>query len=104
MEKGLAWSSIAISGVLLILFVLDMTAGTPFGGRWRLVDIIGAISCALVLYMSFDVLKDLGFPGLGGGKKKAAREEPPAEAPSPEEKSKEEKAKEEPPVKKKAAK
>lgn len=80
MEKWLGWGSIAVAGLLLVLFVLDLVAGTPFGGRWNVVDILGILSCALVVYMSFDVLKDLGFPGLGYKKKRASRESPAAEA------------------------
>jgi hypothetical protein len=80
MEKWLGWGSIGLSGLLLILFVLDFLAGVPFGGRWKHVDIIGILACALVVYMSFDVLKDLGFPGLSFGKSDQKTKKPSTDA------------------------
>ena len=60
MEKWLCWGAMGVSGGLLLLFVLDLvTLKIPFGGLSRLVDILGAISCALVLFLSWDAFKDL---------------------------------------------
>lgn len=60
MEKWLCWGSLGVSGVLLLLFLLDLFLKIPFGGlgRW-VVDIIGALACGLVAYLSWDALKDL---------------------------------------------
>ncbi len=58
MEKGLCWTSLGISGLLLILFMLDLILKMPFGGLNRLVDILGALSCALVLYLGWDAFRD----------------------------------------------
>jgi hypothetical protein len=62
MEKWLCWSSIGVAGVLLVLFLLDIAVGFPFGGGASLfipIDIIGILACALVLYLSWDALRDL---------------------------------------------
>jgi hypothetical protein len=63
MEKWLCWASMGVSGLLLILFLLDLIIRIPFGGfggigLGRVVDILGLVSCVLVLYMSWDALRD----------------------------------------------
>ena len=58
MEKWLCWGSMGVSGVLLVLFLLDLFTRIPFGGLSRFVDILGVLSCGLVLYMSWDAGKD----------------------------------------------
>lgn len=58
MEKWLCFGSMGIAGLLLLLFVLDVVAGFPFG-RTIVVDIFGAIISGLVLYLAFDAFKDL---------------------------------------------
>jgi hypothetical protein len=64
MEKWLCWSSLVVAALMLLLFVLDLIAGVPFGGStlsgMTLVDIIGTLMSALLLYMSFDALRGLG--------------------------------------------
>ena len=64
MEKWLCWGSLVVAALMLLLFVLDLIAGVPFGGStlsgMTLVDIIGILMSALLLYMSFDALRGLG--------------------------------------------
>ena len=60
MEKWLCWGAMGISGCLFILFVLDVvTKSIPFGGLSVTVDILGALACALVIYLGWDASKDL---------------------------------------------
>lgn len=59
MEKWLCWGSLGISGLLLLLFLLDMIIGIPFGGIDVIVNIIGIIACGLVGYLAFESFKDL---------------------------------------------
>ena len=59
MEKWLCWASMGVSGGLLVLFVLDIAIGMPFGGLSRVVDIIAVLACGLVLYLGWDAFKDL---------------------------------------------
>ncbi len=59
MEKGFCWASMGVSALLLVLFVLDLIIKQPFGGLSRLVDILGILSCALVLYLGWDAYKDV---------------------------------------------
>jgi hypothetical protein len=64
MEKWLCWASMGISGLLLLLFILDLVAGFPFGisrvdGIGMVIDIFGVIACGIVLYLGWDAAKDL---------------------------------------------
>ena len=58
MEKWLCWGTLGASGLLLLLFLLDVVLKIPFGGLSRVVDILGLISCGIVLYLAWDALKD----------------------------------------------
>jgi len=59
MEKWLCWGSIGLSGVLLILFLLDMILGIPFGGIGWLINILGVLACGLVGYLGWESYKEL---------------------------------------------
>ncbi len=59
MEKWFCWGAMGTSGLLLILFVLDLVIKIPFGGLSLMVDILSAIGCALVAYLGWDALRDL---------------------------------------------
>jgi hypothetical protein len=58
MEKWLCWGTLGLSGLLLLLFLLDLVLKIPFGGLSRVVDIFGVIACAIVLYLGWDAFKD----------------------------------------------
>jgi hypothetical protein len=59
MEKWLCWGSMGVAGVLLLLFALDLAIAIPFGGISMPVDICSILACALVLFLSWDALRDL---------------------------------------------
>jgi hypothetical protein len=59
MEKWLCWGSMGVAGLLLLVFVLDMAIGIPFGGTWKPVDVISIVACGLVLYLAWDALRDI---------------------------------------------
>jgi hypothetical protein len=59
MEKWLCWGSMGVSGLLLLLFLIDILLKFPFGGLSIIVNILGILSCAIVLYLSWDAFKDL---------------------------------------------
>jgi hypothetical protein len=58
MEKWLCWISMGVSGLLLVLFLLDLIIAFPFGGLNRVVDIVTVISCGIVLYLGWDAFRD----------------------------------------------
>lgn len=59
MEKWMCWGALGASGVVFILFLLDLFIAFPFGGISKAVDILAIIACGLVAYVSWDALRDL---------------------------------------------
>src|SRR5262249_29929485 len=60
MDKWLCWASMGGAGLLLLLFVLDITPlALPFGGISVVVDIIGILASGLVLYLAWDASREL---------------------------------------------
>ena len=59
MEKWMCWGSMGVAGLLLLLFLLDVFLGIPFGGVSIFVDIVAVLACGIVLYLAFDALRDL---------------------------------------------
>jgi hypothetical protein len=59
MEKGLCWASIGVSGLMLLLFLLDMLVKFPFGGMSVVVDIISILASGVVGFLAWDAMRDL---------------------------------------------
>ncbi len=60
MEKWLCWGAMAVSGLMLVLFILDITPlKFPFGRTNIFIDLLGVIACGVVGYLGWDALKDL---------------------------------------------
>lgn len=59
MEKRLCLASMGVAGFVLLLFILDLATGFPFSQVSALVDILGALTSGLVLYLSYDAYKDV---------------------------------------------
>lgn len=59
MEKWLCFGSLGVAGLLLLLFLLDLILGFPFGGASIWVDIFGILACGVVLYLAYDAFRDL---------------------------------------------
>jgi hypothetical protein len=60
MEKRLCWASLAVAGLMLLLFLPDLIFKFPFGqGISRSVDIVVVISAVILGYLSWNALRDL---------------------------------------------
>lgn len=61
MEKKLCIASLCVAGLLLVLFILDIATGYPFGGgsTFMTIDIVGILAGGLLAYLSWNALKDL---------------------------------------------
>lgn len=59
MEKWFCWGSLGVAGVLLLVFLLDLIIGIPFGRLDIFVSILGILGCGLVGYLAWDAFKDL---------------------------------------------
>jgi hypothetical protein len=59
MEKWLCWGSLGVAGLMLLLFLLDVFTGFPFGGISVTVDIFTILASAVLVYLAYDALRDL---------------------------------------------
>jgi hypothetical protein len=59
MEKWLCFGSMGIAGLLLLLFLLDIFLGFPFGKISIAVDVFGILASGVVLYLAYDAYRDL---------------------------------------------
>ena len=59
MDKWLCWVSMGVAGLLVLLFLLDMIIGFPFGGISPAINIVCMLASALVLYLGYDAFRDL---------------------------------------------
>lgn len=61
MDKKLCIASMAVGGVMLLVFLLDLIVGFPFGGSGPFVyiDIIGILCSAVVLYLGFHAWREV---------------------------------------------
>lgn len=60
MEKILCYSSLAVAILVLLMFLLDLVLGVPFGGGpFMLVDVLGVLAAGIVVYLAINVMKDL---------------------------------------------
>ena len=59
MEKWMCWAALGVAGVVLILFLLDLAIGMPFGKISPFADIVAIVACGLVGYVSWEAMRDL---------------------------------------------
>ena len=59
MDKWLCWGSMGVSGLLLLLFLLDLFVSIPFGGISKVVDVFGILASRIVLFLAIDAFRDL---------------------------------------------
>jgi hypothetical protein len=58
MEKWMCLATIAVSGLLLVVFALDLAMGIPFGKLSPLVDILSIVASALVAYLGWESFRE----------------------------------------------
>lgn len=60
MEKGMCYAALGVAAIMLLVFLMDLLTGSPFGGDpFAVVDVFGIIASALVGYLGFNALKDV---------------------------------------------
>jgi len=60
MEKRLVYGALGIAVLMLLLFMLDMVAGIPFGGGpFVTVDVFGILASGIVVYLAWNAKRDL---------------------------------------------
>ncbi|MDB5307068.1 MAG: hypothetical protein JWO38_1270 [Gemmataceae bacterium] len=60
MEKGLCYGALGVAVLMLLLFLVDIIAGFPFGGSpFAVVDVFGILASAIVAYLAWNASRDL---------------------------------------------
>ena len=60
MEKGLCYGALGIAALMLVVFLLDLVAGVPFGGSpFAVVDVFGVIASGVVGSLAWNASRDL---------------------------------------------
>ena len=61
MDKKLCIGSMAVAGVMLVLFLLDLFVSIPFGGTgpFTYIDIFGIIASGVLFYLAFSAWRDV---------------------------------------------
>ncbi len=60
MDKKLCIGALVVAGVMLLLFLLDLIVGLPFGGgSFLAIDIIGLLASGILIYLAASTLREL---------------------------------------------
>jgi hypothetical protein len=60
MEKKLCIGALAVAGVMLLLFLLDLFVHVPFGGGgFTSIDVIGVLASGILAYLGYSAYRDV---------------------------------------------
>jgi len=59
MEKWMCLATMGVSGLLLVLFLLDLILSIPFAGVSKPLDVILAVACGFAVYLGWDAYQDV---------------------------------------------
>jgi len=60
MEKGLCYGALGVSGLMLLIFLLDMFFSFPFGGSYFIaMDVFGVLASGIVGYLAYNTFREL---------------------------------------------
>ena len=60
MAKAMCYGALGVGALMLLVFMLDLVAGFPFGGGpFSTVDVFGVIASAVVAYLGWNAARDL---------------------------------------------
>ena len=64
MDKALCFGALGVGALMLLVFLLDLIIGLPFGGGGKdnpfvTADILGLLGSAVVIYLGWNSLRDL---------------------------------------------
>jgi hypothetical protein len=60
MDKALCYGALGIGALMLLVFILDLVAGVPFGGKDFVVgDVFGFLASGIVVYLAWNASRDL---------------------------------------------
>ena len=60
MDKALCYGALGIGALMLLVFLLDLIVGIPFGGgNFVMGDVMGLLASAIVVYLGWNASRDL---------------------------------------------
>jgi hypothetical protein len=62
MDKKMCIGALAVAGVMLFLFLLDLIVGFPFGGpgsQFLIIDIFGLLASGILGYLAFSAYREV---------------------------------------------
>ena len=60
MEKGLCYGALGVAALMLVIFLLDLLAGFPFGAsEFKAVDVLGLLAAGVIGYLAWNASRDL---------------------------------------------
>lgn len=60
MDKALCYGALGIGALMLLIFLLDLIIGIPFGGAdFRVGDVFGLLAAGIVVYLGWNASRDL---------------------------------------------
>ena len=60
MDKALCYGALGIGALMMLVFLLDLIAGIPFGGdKFVTGDVFGLLASAIVVYLGWNAARDL---------------------------------------------
>jgi hypothetical protein len=60
MDKALCYGALGIGALMMLVFLLDLFVGIPFGGgNFVMGDVFGLLASAIVVYLGWNASRDL---------------------------------------------
>ena len=60
MDKALCYGALGIGALMMLVFLLDLVVGVPFGGdKFVVGDVFGFLASAIVIYLAWNASRDL---------------------------------------------
>ena len=60
MDKALCYGALGIGALMMLVFLLDLIVGIPFGGgNFVMGDVFGLLASAIVVYLGWNASRDL---------------------------------------------
>lgn len=59
MDKWLCWGALGVSGLMFVIFLLDLLLGWPFGRVSAALDIFTLIAALVIAYLAWDTYKEV---------------------------------------------
>lgn len=59
LEVKMCWITLVVSGILGLVFLLDLFTGIPFGKASPALDVLVVLASLILVYLSWDTLREL---------------------------------------------